>query len=96
MPNVLQAAHIKPHAYGGPESADNGLPLRADIHCLFDAGLLNIKPTNNGRLCQIELTDSKVIANYREFYNKFFEVPEVTNMEYIRWRYDNKLLGITG
>lgn len=96
LPNVLQAAHIKPHAYGGPESIDNGFPLRADIHCLFDAGLLNIKPTDNGRICQIELTDSEVINNYRELYNKFFEVPEITNMDYIRWRYDNRLLGITG
>lgn len=94
LPNVLQAAHIKPHAYGGPESTDNGLPLRADIHCLFDAGLLNIKPMDNGRFCQIELTDPKVIANYKEFYNKFIEMPEVTNMEYVKWRYNNKLLGV--
>lgn len=41
-------------------------------------------------------TDSEVINNYRELYNKFFEVPEITNMDYIRWRYDNRLLGITG
>lgn len=94
LTNVLQAAHIKPHAYGGPESVDNGLPLRADIHCLFDAGLLNIKPINNERLCQIELANSKVSENYRELANKYFEMPNVTNMEYVRWRYNNKLLGV--
>lgn len=77
LPNVLQAAHIKPHAYGGPESIDNGLPLRADIHCLFDSGLLNIKPINNGRLCQIELTEPNVIANYRELVNKFLKSPKL-------------------
>mgnify|MGYP002707478368 CR=1 FL=1 len=93
LPNVLQAAHIKPHAFGGPESVDNGLPLRADIHCLFDAGLLMIKPINSDRLCQIEITDPKAVANYREFVDKFFKVPDITNMEYIKWRYDNKLLG---
>lgn len=94
LPTVLQAAHIKPHAYGGPENVDNGLPLRADIHCLFDAGLLNIKPTSHGRFCSIELLDEKVRSNYREFIDKFIELPDETNMEYIRWRYDNKLLGV--
>ncbi|HBN8638008.1 TPA: HNH endonuclease [Pseudomonas aeruginosa] len=37
---ILEAAHIKP--YRGPETnrVDNGLLLRADIHTLFDKGLL--------------------------------------------------------
>ncbi|MBA1291614.1 HNH endonuclease [Pseudomonas japonica] len=37
---ILEAAHIKP--YRGPETnrIDNGLLLRADIHTLFDKGLL--------------------------------------------------------
>lgn len=94
LPTVLQAAHIKPHAFGGPENVDNGLILRADIHCLFDAGLLSIKPMNYGRICKIELSDPRVVANYREYNDKFFELPEITNMEYVEWRYDNRLLGI--
>lgn len=41
---VLEAAHISP--YQGPDTnkADNGLLLRADIHTLFDLGLLSINP----------------------------------------------------
>ena len=37
---ILEAAHIKP--YRGPETnrTDNGLLLRADIHTLFDKGLI--------------------------------------------------------
>lgn len=40
VPEVLQAAHIE--RYDGPQtnSVDNGLLLRADIHDLFDRGLL--------------------------------------------------------
>lgn len=94
LPTVLQAAHIKPHAFGGPENVDNGLPLRADIHSLFDAGLLSIKPISEDRLCSIELANSQVEENYRELANKYFKLPSITNMEYVRWRYNNKLLGV--
>jgi hypothetical protein len=41
---VLEAAHISP--YRGPETnkAENGLLLRADIHTLFDLGLISVEP----------------------------------------------------
>lgn len=41
---VLQAAHIKPIAEGGSHSPRNGLLLRADLHILFDQGLLGVTP----------------------------------------------------
>lgn len=42
-PQALEASHITP--YSGPESNEpqNGLLLRADIHALFDLGLLAIE-----------------------------------------------------
>jgi hypothetical protein len=44
--DVLQAAHISP--YMGPETNDvtNGLLLRADLHTLFDLGLIRINPNS--------------------------------------------------
>ena len=41
---VLEAAHIRP--YFGVETNDvrNGLLLRADIHTLFDLGLISVTP----------------------------------------------------
>jgi hypothetical protein len=44
IPETLQAAHISP--YRGPETngVENGLLLRADIHNLFDLGLIQIDP----------------------------------------------------
>ena len=42
---ALQAAHIEP--FSGPAShrQGNGMPLRADLHVLFDADLLGIEPS---------------------------------------------------
>lgn len=41
---VLQAAHISPWNGVKSNHVSNGLPLRADIHTLFDLGLLRIDP----------------------------------------------------
>jgi putative restriction endonuclease len=41
---VLQTAHIVPVADGGQHALDNGLLLRADLHILFDQGLVGITP----------------------------------------------------
>lgn len=38
----LEAAHIKSHSNGGDMNLSNGLLLRADIHTLFDLGLLAV------------------------------------------------------
>jgi hypothetical protein len=40
--DALQAAHIKPVTEGGLHSTRNGLILRADLHNLFDRGLITI------------------------------------------------------
>lgn len=43
---ALEAAHIYPYSEGGEHTNDlrNGLLLRADIHTLFDLGLLRVVP----------------------------------------------------
>ena len=40
--DVLEAAHIKPFAEDGTFDLSNGLLLRADIHTLFDLGLIAV------------------------------------------------------
>lgn len=42
IPALVEAAHIKPVADGGEFVRENGMLLRADLHRLFDAGLLRI------------------------------------------------------
>jgi len=43
---VLEAAHIHPYQGDQTDVISNGLLLRADIHTLFDLGLIWIEPTN--------------------------------------------------
>jgi hypothetical protein len=44
VPDVLEAAHITPHLGPLTNHVTNGLLLRADLHTLFDCGLLAIDP----------------------------------------------------
>lgn len=43
---ALEAAHVLPVSNGGDDEGWNGIPLRADIHRLFDAGVITIDPEN--------------------------------------------------
>jgi hypothetical protein len=43
--SVLEAAHILLHAHHGLNRSENGILLRADLHGLFDDGLLKIDPS---------------------------------------------------
>jgi putative restriction endonuclease len=41
---VIEAAHILPWAAGGSHEVPNGLPLRRDLHRLFDLGFVTVRP----------------------------------------------------
>jgi putative restriction endonuclease len=41
---VLEAAHIRPWGFGGGHVVPNGVPLRRDLHRLFDLGYVTIRP----------------------------------------------------
>lgn len=43
---VFEAAHIRPFSKEGPHLPSNGLLLRADLHTLFDRGLMTITEDN--------------------------------------------------
>ena len=40
---VVDAAHIKPYAVGGEHAVPNGLPMRRDLHRLFDLGYVGVR-----------------------------------------------------
>jgi putative restriction endonuclease len=42
---ALETAHIRPFSEGGAHELPNGLPLRRDLHRLFDLGYVSAKPT---------------------------------------------------
>lgn len=62
---VIDAAHIKPWAAGGTHEVRNGLPLRRDLHRLFDLGFLSVRPTG-ALLVSRRLKDD--YANGRVYY----------------------------
>jgi len=62
---VLEAAHVRSHADQGPNRVNNGLLLRADIHRLYDSGLVTIDP--NLRFI-VSPRVREVYQNGREYY----------------------------
>ena len=62
---VLEAAHIRPFAQEGPHLTSNGLLLRADLHTLFDRGLMTITSDN-----RIEVSNQikETYGNGRHYY----------------------------
>ena len=58
--DLLEAAHIRPHAEEPNYSVTNGLLLRADLHTLFDLGLLAVDTRR-----RIRLTPSLLFSEYK-------------------------------
>lgn len=83
MPEILEAAHIKPFKYKGEDTVANGFAMRTDIHTLFDAGHLRISPDG-----EIELS-SRARMDYGATIPPRIVIPQFTNREFIRWRWEN-------
>lgn len=83
---ALEAAHLLP--YRGPDTnaVENGLLLRADLHTLFDLGLIAIDPETMGVL----LTPALVSTSYGDLAGKSLLVPSAPklrpSMEALRLR----------
>lgn len=83
MPEVLEAAHIKPYKYKGEDTAANGFAMRMDIHYLFDSGHLRISEDGD-----VFLSDSARWSYGASIPPRIF-IPDHINREFIRWRWDN-------
>lgn len=58
-PAALEAAHVRSHSAGGGYETRNGILLRADLHTLFDLGLLGVEPTTGRALLHPELLGTR-------------------------------------
>lgn len=83
MPEVLEAAHIKPYKYNGEDTIANGFAMRTDIHTLFDTGHLRISTDGT-----VELSN-RARMDYGATIPPKITIPDFTNREFIRWRWDN-------
>jgi hypothetical protein len=83
MPEVLEAAHIKPFKYHGEDTVSNGFAMRMDIHLLFDSGHLRISEKG-----VVELS-SRARFDYGATIPPRIVVPPFINTEYLKWRWEN-------
>jgi putative restriction endonuclease len=66
---VVEAAHIRPYGFGGEHVIPNGLPLRRDVHRLFDLGFVSVRPDHRfavSRALQDEYENGKVYYDLDE------------------------------
>lgn len=94
---ALDAAHIRPYADGGPHLKSNGILLRKDIHCIFDAGYATID--SNHRFV-VSNKVKEVFDNgeeYRRLHGKILRTPsqiaDRPDPELLRWHNDKRFLG---
>jgi putative restriction endonuclease len=87
---ALEAAHIKPYAGPQTNQVNNGLLLRADIHTLFDLGLLTI-----GDDLSVVVSNKLSDSVYQALHGKLIALPTEENarpsLEAIRWHRSNRL-----
>ena len=64
MPAVLEASHITPYLGEKSNHPSNGLLLRADIHTLWDQGLIAINPAD----MKVNINQALYGSIYEEFH----------------------------
>lgn len=83
MPEVLEAAHIKPYKYHGEDTIANGFAMRLDIHMLFDTGHLRISPDG-----VVDLS-GRARMDYGALIPPRIVIPDFINREFLKWRWEN-------
>jgi putative restriction endonuclease len=68
---ALEAAHISPYRGDFTDHAQNGLLLRADLHSLFDLGLVSIDP----RVMKVVIATELMSTMYGEFAGSPLSLP---------------------
>ena len=69
--DALEAAHIFPYRGSETNNVTNGLPLRADLHTLFDLGLITVDAENMKVLVQKYLHSSE----YGTYHDNKIHIP---------------------
>jgi putative restriction endonuclease len=94
---ALDAAHIQPYADGGPHTKSNGILLRKDIHCVFDAGYATID-TDYRFVVSNKVKEVFDNGNeYRRLHGKSLLLPmsesDWPDPKLLQWHNENKYLG---
>lgn len=91
---ALDAAHIQSYASGGQHDVSNGLLLRRDIHCVFDAGYLTFDEELRVVVSERVRTEFNNGSEYRRLHGQKLRVPEDPKLrpdpKRLEWHRDNK------
>ncbi|MGH7514916.1 MAG: HNH endonuclease [Gemmatimonadales bacterium] len=75
-PYALEAAHIRPYLGEHTNIVTNGLLLRADIHALFDLGLLAVNPATR----TIVISDQLSGHHYKSLQDRPLNLPAIPEL----------------
>lgn len=78
---LIAAAHIRPKKNRGSDDARNGLPLCANHHLAFDAGLWRVDPSGN----RVTPGPTQSLTDLRISRNNLDHLPRLPNPEAIAW-----------
>ena len=94
---VLEAAHIRPFAQGGPHDVRNGLTLRSDLHRLFDLGYVTVDDEHRLVVSRRLADDFGNGRSYRGFHGRRLVLPaspsEMPDAGVLGWHRENRFLG---
>ncbi len=86
---ALEAAHVKWHSHGGPDSENNGLAMCIFHHRMFDKGALGLSPNYKIFISQEVHGGPQVHQSLINFSGKIIQMPQKgsspPSVEYIFW-----------
>ncbi|NUL03184.1 HNH endonuclease [Streptomyces lunaelactis] len=85
VPEMIEAAHLRPDAEDGTDDPRNGLPLNAALHRAYDAHLFAIEPDT---LNVVTRPQGPTLEELRIVTPHLRELPRRPHDEALRWRYN--------
>lgn len=77
---AVEAAHIRPFHQDGTHLVSNGIPLRRDIHSLFDAGYVTVTPDNTFKVSEALAAEYPNGKTYYAMEGSKIVVPDVPDL----------------
>ena len=94
---ALEAAHIRSYAREGPHEVTNGILLRADLHRLFDKGIVTVTPDYRLEVSSRLKADYSNGRSYYPLNGQSLRLPAATKdrpaSEFLTWHNENIHLG---
>ncbi|MGH2461996.1 MAG: HNH endonuclease [Candidatus Limnocylindria bacterium] len=94
---ALDAAHIRPYSLHGEHRVDNGLLLRKDLHALFDAGYVTVRPDLRVLVSRRIREDYENGRDYYAMAGRMLQVPDdpryQPNATFLDWHSSERFLG---